>query len=74
MRPDIYAMLCMRAKVVASVAYPKFSPVDPLQEHDEVVILANGDDMEMVQDIVRIHCTCLVDSLKPIKVCSGWAD
>ena len=30
--------------------------------------------MDMVQDIVRIHCTCFVDSLKPIKVCSGWAD
>lgn len=53
---------------------PSSSPVDPLKQHDEVVILANGDDMEMVQDVVRIHCTCLVGSLKPIKVCSGWAD
>ena len=53
---------------------PSSSPVDPLKQHDEVVILTNGDDMAMVQDIVRIHCTCLVDSLKPIEVCSGWAD
>jgi len=60
MRPDIYTVCTyIHAKVVV-LSILSSSPVDPLQEHDEVVIPANGDDMEMVQDIVRIHYTCLV--------------
>lgn len=50
-------MLCMRAKVLLILSS---SPVALLQEQDEVVIHANGDHMEMVQDIVRIRYTCLV--------------